>query len=226
MVRAFLVAALVGLSACGGDDSQAPPEPPPIVAALGDSITAGALGWSPNPELREVIAERGQLTRESQWEYWAGRATDEAFRFRNCGVEGDRTDEIEARFEQCTEGAEVVVVQGGTNDLAQNRTAATAAQNILDMVRRAKDAGLRTLVTTVPPIAARYPKLASEVRRLNELIVALAGEEDVPVIDFFRLLEDPRRPDRMAGRWTDDGVHPTVDGYARIGRAAARVMEP
>jgi lysophospholipase L1-like esterase len=29
----------------------------------------------------------------------------------------------------------------------------------------------------------------------------------------------------MPARWTDDGIHPTVDGYARLGRAAARQLE-
>ena len=224
--RCILVAALVGVSACGGDDSQTTAEPDvPIVAALGDSITAGAPGRSPHPELRGVIAARGQLTRSSQWEYWAALETDGAFRFRNCGVEGDRTDEIEARLPGCTRGADVVVVQGGTNDLAQRRTPAAAAANIRDMIRRAKDAGLRTLVTTVLPINARYPKWAPEVRRLNALILAIAREKDVPVIDFFGELEDPRRPDRMPPKWTNDGVHPTVDGYARIGRAAATELQ-
>jgi lysophospholipase L1-like esterase len=218
--RWILVAALV-LSACGGDDSQSPQEAPPIVATLGDSITAGAPRWSPNPRVRRVIAERGELTRSSQWQHWASAATDGEFQFRNCGVEGDRTDEIEARFAGCTAGADAVVIQGGTNDLAQRRSPAAAAANIRDMVRRAQDAGLRTFVTTVPPINFRYPRWAPGVDRLNALIRAVARQAGVPVIDFFSQLEDPRRPDRMPPRWTEDGIHPTVAGYVRIGRAAA-----
>jgi len=129
----LLLAVLAGLSACGGDDGGS--EPPPIVAALGDSITAGAPRWSPNRELRQVIASRrGDLTRTSQWEHWANVATDDAFRFRNCGREGDRTDEIEARLAGCSAGADIVVIQGGTNDLAQNRPPAMAAENICDCV--------------------------------------------------------------------------------------------
>ena len=225
--RCTLAAALVVLSACGGGDEQTTAEPNvPIVATLGDSISAGAPLWSPNPDFRAAIAARGgRLTRSSQWQHWAAAATDGACRFRNCGVEGDRTDEIEARLAGCSEGADVVVVQGGTNDVIQGGNPAAAAANIREMVRRARDAGLRTLVTTVPPINRRYPEWAPEVRRLNALIVALAREEAVSVIDFFGLLEDPRRPDRMPARWTDDGLHPNVDGYARLGRAAARKLE-
>jgi len=224
--RCVLAVALVALSGCGDGASSTTAEPDiPIVATLGDSITAGFPHWSPNPELREAIAARGRLTGSSQWQYWAGAATDGAFRFRNCGVEGDRTDEIEARFAHCTAGADVVVLQGGTNDLIQGRTVASAAANLRDMVRRAQAAGLRTLVTTVLPINRRYPTWAAGVRQLNARITSLAREKGVSVIDFFGELEDPRRPDRMPARWTDDGIHPTVDGYARLGRAAARQLE-
>jgi lysophospholipase L1-like esterase len=223
--RCVLVVALLAVPACGDDDSQTADKPAvALVATLGDSITAGAPLWSPNPGLRDVIANRGRVTRASQWQYWAGAATDGAFRFRNCGVEGDRTDEIEVRLDRCAAGADVLVVQGGSNDISQGRTPAAVAANVREMIQRGREAGLRVLVTTIPPINVRYPKWAAEVRRLNELIRALAREEDVPVIDFFHLLEDPGRPDRMPGRWTDDGVHPTVEGYARLGGAVAREL--
>jgi lysophospholipase L1-like esterase len=224
--RCILVAALVALSACGGDNEQTPAEPNvPIVATLGDSITAGAPHWSPNPGLRTLIATRGRVKRSSQWQYWAGAATDGALRFRNCGVEGDRTDEIEPRLAGCTAGADVVVIQGGTNDVTQGRTPAAAAVNIRDMVRRAQAAGLRALVTTVPPINRRYPEWARGVRRLNVLIAAVARKTGVSVIDFFGQLEDPRNPNRMPAGWTADGIHPNVEGYARLGRAAARQLQ-
>ncbi len=225
-VRCILAVALVALAACGESGSSTTAEPDvPIVATLGDSITAGAPGWSPNPSLRAVIESQGQLTRSSQWQHWADKATDGAFRFRNCGVEGDRTDEIEARFARCTAGADVVVVQGGTNDLTQGRTVAAAVANIQDILGRAREAGLRALVTTIPPINGRYRTWAAVVRRLNSRIRSLAQDEGVPVIDFFGRLEDPRRPGHMPARWTADGIHPTVRGYERLGDAAARALQ-
>ena len=220
----FLVVGLVLLAwaGCGGDDSPDGGEQPPLVATLGDSITAGAPRWSPNPKLRKFLRQRP--TRESQWQYGADQELDGRFRFRNCGVEGDRTDEIAVRLEACAADARILVVQGGTNDIAQSRPPASAAANIRQMVRRARDAGLEVLVTTVPPINRRHRRWAPKVRQLNELIRALAREEDVPVVDFFEALEDPRRPGRMRSDLTADGVHPTVEGYRRIGRMAARQL--
>ena len=81
--RCILAVALVALPACGDSGSSTTAEPEaPLVAALGDSITAGAPHWSANPDLRAVIATRGRLTEKSQWEYWAEADTDGAFRFR------------------------------------------------------------------------------------------------------------------------------------------------
>src|SRR5262249_58369027 len=79
-----------------------------VVAALGDSITEG----SP-----EYGARRGG-DETSQWEYWAARA-DPRLVFRNCGIYGQRTDEIAAPLDGCVSGAEILVVQGGINDIAQ-----------------------------------------------------------------------------------------------------------
>jgi hypothetical protein len=60
-----------------------------VVAALGDSIHAGSPSWDPDPDVRARIGD--ELDEHSQWEYWAARK-DKRLRFRNCGVNGERTD--------------------------------------------------------------------------------------------------------------------------------------
>src|SRR3954470_2453281 len=81
-----------------------------VVAALGDSITEGSPGLT-------------------GWDQWAAR-TDMRLEFRNCGVYGERTDEIAARLDECAGGADVLIVQGGINDIVQGRDAAAAAENL------------------------------------------------------------------------------------------------
>lgn len=205
------------LAGCGGGSDD---DTPRLVATLGDSITAGALRWAPDPEFRASVI-RGRPTPASQWQHWAEQELSGEYRFRNCGVWGDRTEQLETRLEQCATDADVLVIQGGTNDITQDRPPAEAATNIREMIRRAQDSGLDVLVTTLPPINARFPEWRAEVDRLNELIGDLASEADVPVIDFFGVLEDPDRADRIRPEWTSDGLHPTIEGYAQIGRAAA-----
>jgi lysophospholipase L1-like esterase len=171
-----------------------------IVAALGDSITEGSPGLP-------------------GWDVWAARA-DPQLEIRNCGIYGQRTDEIMQRLDDCARGAEVLVVQGGINDIAQGRPVEEAAENLRAMVQRGKELGLRVLLVDVLPWNNGWPDAEPEIRGLNELIAEVARDEEVPLLPFHDTLEDPDRPGRMREEWTSDGDHPSVEGYRRLGELA------
>jgi lysophospholipase L1-like esterase len=175
-----------------------------IVAALGDSITEGSPGL------------RG-------WDVWAARA-DPSLEIRNCGVYGQRTDEIAARLEACTRGADVLVVQGGINDIAQARDVEAAAANLRAMVRRGKELGLRVVLVDVLPWNNGWPDAEPKIRTLNALLADAAREEGVPLLPFHDTLEDPDRPGRMHEEWTSDGDHPSVEGYKRLGAVVVAAL--
>jgi lysophospholipase L1-like esterase len=184
-----------------------------IVAALGDSITQGSPEYDPRLGGDET----------SQWHYWAARA-DPRLEFRNSGIYGQRTDEILARLEESTAGADVLVVQGGINDIAQGRPLEQAAENVRAMVRRGKELGLRVALADVLPWNNGWPEAEPKIRRLNELIAAVAHDERVLLLPFHDTLEDPERPGRMRADWTHaDGDHPSIAGYRRLGELAFRV---
>ena len=191
-----------------------------VVAALGDSISAGSPLWDPNADVRARIG--AALDETSQWEYWAARS-DPRLRFRNCGVYGERTEEIAARFDACTEGADALVVQGGINDIAQGRDVEPAAENLRGMVRRSNEAGLRVAIANVLPWNRGWPRTEEPIERLNGLIAAIAVDEGVPVLDFHGTLASPDEPGRMRNEWTDDGDHPSIEGYRRLGELAFRL---
>jgi len=189
-----------------------------IVAALGDSITAGSPGWDPDPVVRARIE---QPDPESQYEHWAA-LLDPRLEFRNCGIYGQRTDEIARRLEQCAAGAAVLIVQGGINDIAQRRPVEPAAENLRAMVQRGRELGLQVLVADVLPWNKGWPEKAAAIRELNERIRAFA----VPLLPFHDTLEDPEHPGRMKAEWTnDDGNHPSIDGYRRLGELAFRLPD-
>ena len=218
-------AALVLLAAgCGGNGKNAPMDEvrlgeggqnarPTLVAALGDSITAGSPLWDPDPAVRKRIGV--ELDPESQYEYWAQLRLSDV-RFRNCGVFGERTEQIAARLDGCAHGAEVLIVQGGINDIAARRRVRTAARNLRRMVTRGKELGLRVALAEVLPWNNGGADAAPRIRRLNRLIGKIGRDEQVPVFPWFERLEDPRRPDRMKAEWTIDGDHPSVKGYQRL----------
>jgi lysophospholipase L1-like esterase len=189
-----------------------------VVAALGDSITAGSPGWDPDPAVRATIPSPDP---ESQWEHWAS-LVDPRLEFRNCGVYGQRADEIGRRLDRCAAGADLLVVQGGINDIAQRRPVQPAAEDLRTIVRRGRRLVSAVLVADVLPWNNGWPDAEGPIRQLNDLVVRIAAAERVPLLSFHDLLEDPDRPGRMRDEWTSDGDHPSVEGYRRLGELVAR----
>ena len=174
-----------------------------VVACLGDSITEGSPYRHP----------------EGQWEHWAALRHPE-LTFRNHGVWGERTDQIAARFAAAVEGAKVLIVQGGINDLAQGRPPGEAARNLEQMVSHGLSLGLRVAVCDVLPWNNGWPDSEAAIRDLNARIHAFG----VPVLPFHDTLEDPDRPGRMRAEWCNaDGDHPSIAGYRRLGETAFRL---
>lgn len=189
------------------------------VAALGDSITAGSPLWDPDPAIRERIGPA--LDERSQFEHWLAR-DDPRLEFGNCGVFGERTDEIALRLEECAAGADALIVQGGINDIAQGRPVEDAAADLRGMVEAGLDRGIPVAIAEVLPWNNGHPSADPAITDLNREIERIGREESVPVLPFHDTLEDPDRPGTMARAWTDDGDHPSVAGYRRLAKRAFR----
>ncbi|WP_354700343.1 lipase [Paraconexibacter sp. AEG42_29] len=186
------------------------------VAALGDSITAGTPLYDPDPDVRKQIGD--DLDERSQWEYWF-TAAHPRYEIRNCGVNGERTDEIARRLQTCAAGAKVLVVQGGINDIAQGRSVEDAARNLRVMYAAGKKLGLDVYGVEVLPWNNGYPQAAPLVTRLNTLLRAAAKAEGVTVFPWYAALEDPENRGRMRAELTIEGNHPTVAGYKKLAEA-------
>jgi lysophospholipase L1-like esterase len=191
-----------------------------VVACLGDSITAGSPLWDPDPVVRASIG--GAADERSQWEWWAARR-DATLDFRNHGVYGERTDQIAARLAVAAAGADVLVVQGGINDVVQKRPVEEAARNLAGMVESGRQRGLSVVLVDVLPWNNGDGRAANDIARLNTLIAAIADGLGVPLLPFHDTLADPDRPHRMRDEWTDDGDHPSIDGHRLLGERAFRL---
>jgi lysophospholipase L1-like esterase len=180
------------------------------VACLGDSITEGSPYWD---------SRAGAGDERGQWQYWSARRHPD-LEFANHGIGGERTDEIARRFDDAVGGADVLIVQGGINDIADDRPVAVAARNLRAMVERGLARGLPVAVCDVLPWNKGWPDKEAPIRELNEIVHALG----VPVLPFHDTLEDPDRPGRMRADWmNEDGNHPSIAGYRRLGELAFRL---
>ena len=130
-----------------------------------------------------------------------------------------------ARLEESARDADILVVQGGINDIAQGRPVDAAAGHLRAMVQRGKELGLRVALIDLLPWNNGWPGAEPQIRWLNALIAELARDESVPLLPFHDTLEDPNRPGRMRADWTSDGDHPSVEGYRLLGEVVARLAD-
>jgi lysophospholipase L1-like esterase len=201
---------------CGGGDGNDGEQR--LVAAIGDSITAGNPGYDPHAQLRKQLG-LGNDPR-SQWEYWAQREHPE-LEFRNCGGRGEHTDQIARRLEDCISGADAVVIQGGINDLGAGVAPLVVLANLRAMLEAANDANLDVAIADVLPNNPA-PQADPVIDELNRRIAAMARSAGATVLPFHRVLEDPEHQGVMKPEWTADGIHPSVAGYRRLGEIAFR----
>jgi lysophospholipase L1-like esterase len=234
----FLLVVLLFLAGCGSESEPPDPEPPvpagaergTNVAALGDSITAGNPLYDPDPAQRDALGFAADP--ESQYEYWASESNLD-LDFVNCGVFGERTDEIARRLPGCAEDADLVIVQGGINDIAQtlgsdpegmSNAVSAAAANIDKMLAEADEMGLDTAVANVLPWNNGHPDADDPIEDLNADIAGIAKRRDVPLLDFHGALEARDAPGTMAPQYTDDGDHPSIEGYRILGELVAQKL--
>ncbi|HJU37744.1 MAG TPA: SGNH/GDSL hydrolase family protein [Gaiellaceae bacterium] len=190
-----------------------------VVAVAGDSISAGSPLWDPDPTVRARIPAPDE---RSQWQWWAARA-DGRLEFRTTAVYGERTDEIARRLDLVLAGADVLVVQGGINDVVQRRAPEHAAEDVGAMLERGRAAGLALAVADVLPWNNGDERAAENIEHLNALTRQLATSTGATLLPFHDTLADPADPRRMRDGLTDDGDHPSVEGHRLLGERAFRL---
>ena len=190
-----------------------------MVAVAGDSISAGSPLWDPDPAVRARIPAPDE---RSQWQWWAAQA-DPRLEFRTTAVYGERTNQIARRLELVLPGADVLVMQGGINDVVQRRAAEDAARNLEAMLELGRAAGVVLAVADVLPWNNGDARSAADIERLNGLIRELASSAGATLLPFHDTLADPAHPARMGAGLTDDGDHPSVEGHRLLGARAFRL---
>jgi len=187
-----------------------------VVAVVGDSISAGSPLWDPDEAVRARLAAPDE---RSQWQFWAARA-DPRLEFRTTAVYGERTDQIARRIDLVLPGADVLVVQGGINDVVQGRPVEEAARNLDAMLARGREAELDLVVADVLPWNNGDARAVADIERLNGLIRRLPAT----LLPFHDTLVDPADPSRMGPGLSDDGDHPSIEGHRLLGERAFRLQ--
>lgn len=191
-----------------------------VIVALGDSTTAG----TPLFESPVEAPPRGRGDERSQYAYWLRQAHPE-WGVRNCGVNGERSDQIAARFDRDVTSAQpaAVVIIAGVNDIYQGRSASAVIAQLRAMYDRAASAKIPVVAGSIVPFNTATPAQNAGMHAVNTWIAAEAARDPrVLFADTRRAVAAPDDPDRLAG--SPDGLHPDIDGYRRMAEAIAPVL--
>ena len=188
------------------------------IVALGDSTTAGTPGFQ--SPIEAPPDGKGDIT--SQFAYWL-MAAQPGWRVLNRGVNGERSDQIRARFDGDVAAArpDLVIVIAGVNDVYQGRPAESVTHEleaIYDAARRAK---LPIVAGSIIPYNTATSDQNARMHAVNAWIRDYAGRHaDMAFADTRAAAAAPGRPDHLLS--SPDDLHPSPEGY----KAMAQALEP
>jgi lysophospholipase L1-like esterase len=190
-----------------------------VIVALGDSTTAGT------PAFRSPIEAppSGSGNIESQYAFWLATRHPE-WDVRNRGVNGERSDEVRARFARDVTPAnpEVVVILAGVNDVYQGRPAESVERELEAMYDLARTAKISVVAASIIPYNTATPDQNARMRAVNAWIRDYAERHvaSVTFCDTRAAVAAPGDPDRLVS--SPDDLHPSPDGY----KLMADALEP
>ena len=189
--------------------------PTTTIVALGDSTTAGT------PAFKSPIEAppNGSGDEHSQFAYWLMQ-TRADWTVLNRGVNGERTDQIAARFDRdvLAHHPAVVIILAGVNDVYQGRTVEFAEAQLRAMYDRALAAKIPVVACSIIPFNSATPEQNAKMHAINDWIRAQAAKDArMRFVDTRAAAAKTGDLDQLSG--SPDGLHPDVNGYRKMAEA-------
>ncbi len=191
------------------------------IVAMGDSTTAGTPAFKSPREAPPTGS--GEPT--SQYAYWLMKGHP-AWQVLNQGVNGERSDQIRARFEEDVIAAKpaVVVIIAGVNDVYQGRAVQHVKDELTAMYRRAHDAGIQVVAGTIIPYNTATADQNARMHEINDWIRSQArADPGVVFVDTRAAVAAPGHPDLLVS--SPDGLHPDTAGYRKMADVIVPAIE-
>jgi lysophospholipase L1-like esterase len=189
------------------DAKLQPPAPGEArVVFMGDSITDG---WGHTPET-----------------FFPGKP------YFNRGISGQTTEQMLLRFRPDVIALHpaVVVIQGGSNDIAGKTGPKTLEEiegNLMSMAELARANGIRVVLASHLPVTdAIMPQTGrrppEKIVALNEWIKDYSKTQSIVYVDYYSVLLDDKQ--MLRRDLTSDGLHPNAAGYAIMAPLAEKAI--
>jgi acyl-CoA thioesterase-1 len=174
----------------------------PVIAAFGDSLTAGVAGRSYPEQLQDLLDQNGYH-----------------YRVDNQGVSGDTTTDGLARIDNViAEKPALVLLEFGGNDGLRGVPVSETRNNLQEMISRLKAAHLSIVLLgiTLPPNYGR-----DYVKEFTSMYPELAKQDHLRYMPFL-LLNVYQHRDMMQ----PDGIHPNGTGNHVVAEDVFRLIQP
>ncbi len=162
---------------------------------------------------------------DSITEFW--QQYDSAFftqnKYINRGISSQTTSQIQERFQNDVIDLEpkYVIILAGINDIAENNGPISIEEimnNIISMVEKALKNNIEVVLCSILPASDFYwnPKIKpfEKIKQLNVLIEAYCLIEKIKFVDYYNPMVDENFG--LDKKFTDDGVHPNLNGYLKM----------
>lgn len=182
----------------------------------------------PPPGVKRVVFFGDDITEhwgEGKSPFFPGKA------YLNRGISRQTTGQMLIRFRQDVIDMQpsVVVIQGGSNDLARFAGPATEgmiADNFMTMAELAKAHGIKVVLASVTPVCDCFRKLTDlrvpgRIIGLNSWIKGYAEKTGLVYLNYYAALADGRA---MKQALTLDGLVPNDAGYETIAPLAEHAI--
>lgn len=190
------------------------------IVAMGDSTTAGTPGWKSRVE----APPSGAGDEKSQYAYWLMQR-EPAWEVVNQGVNGERSDQILARFDRdvLAHDPAAVVIVAGVNDVYQGRTVEHVVEQLRTMYDRAKAKGIKVVAGSIVPYNTATAEQNARMHEINAWIRAAAeADPAIAFVDTRAAVAAPGNIDRLFE--SPDELHPSAAGYRRMADAIHPVL--
>lgn len=136
------------------------------------------------------------------------------------GIGGQVTEQLLERFHNDVISLRplVVVINGGINDIAENKgpyKEADTFDNIKQMAHKAHASGIKVILTSVLPVNKIHwreiENTHQKIISLNDKISDYARLNNIPYVDYHSRMIN--KEGGLTSMYTTDGVHLTLSGY-------------
>ncbi|MDR1527773.1 MAG: GDSL-type esterase/lipase family protein [Dysgonamonadaceae bacterium] len=139
------------------------------------------------------------------------------------GISGQTAPQMLSRFRSDVVALkpQVVVINGGINDIATNSGPYDfefTLGSIQSMAEIARANGIKVILTSVLPASGipwrkEIPAVPAKVNQLNAAIKTYCAEKNFTYVDYYSQMVSNDSSKGMIEQYTTDGVHVTVPGY-------------